>query len=125
MVLSWLIMRDDDLVAEKLENMLLESLRSFGEAGDSGISRKGALGDAKSDSLKLPGDRGLFGLRGVAALSFAFFPRIASDNVDDFGILRNCLRGDLPSYDSLSAALLDLNYVSAFRPAQAIAPVPR
>jgi hypothetical protein len=33
---SWLIIREDDLLAEKWEKMLLESFRSFGEAGDSG-----------------------------------------------------------------------------------------
>jgi hypothetical protein len=101
-------MRDEDLVAEKLENILFESLRSLGDAGDSGRFRKGAFGDAKSVSLKLTGDRGLFGLRGAAALSFAFLPRIASDKVDDFGILRSCLRGDFPTYKALSAALRDL-----------------
>lgn len=29
-------MREEDLVAPKLENMLLEFLRTFGDAGDSG-----------------------------------------------------------------------------------------
>lgn len=33
----WLLRRDDDLLALKLEKMLLESLRGFGEAGDCGM----------------------------------------------------------------------------------------
>jgi hypothetical protein len=35
--LPWLLRRDDDLLALKLEKMLLESLRGFGEAGDCGM----------------------------------------------------------------------------------------
>jgi hypothetical protein len=38
--------REEDLLAEKCENMFFESLRSFGEAGDSGWLRNGAWGDA-------------------------------------------------------------------------------
>lgn len=52
------------------------------------------------------GDRGLCGLMG--ALLFSFPPdldRIASDNVEDFGILRTCLRGCLCCYCPLSVTL--------------------
>jgi hypothetical protein len=83
--------RDEDFVAVKFENMLLESFRIFGDAGDSGMLWKGAFGDVNSGML---GDWGLWGLMGALALSFpADFDRMASDNVDDFGILRSCLRG--------------------------------
>lgn len=75
----------------KLENMFLESFRGFGEAGDSGMLWNGALGDWNSDML---GDRGLCGLIGTVLLSFpADLDLMASDSVDDFGILRTCLRG--------------------------------
>jgi hypothetical protein len=33
----WLLSREDDLLALKLEKMLLESLRGLGEAGDCGM----------------------------------------------------------------------------------------
>jgi hypothetical protein len=35
--LSGLAIREEDFVAPKLEKMLLESLRGFGEAGESGM----------------------------------------------------------------------------------------
>ena len=86
-------MREDDLLAEKFEKMFLESLRSFGEAGDSGRFWNGAFGDANSAPLKLPGDLGLLGLMGAFELSFPVLPLMASDKVDDLGILRSCFRG--------------------------------
>jgi hypothetical protein len=87
-------MRDDDLVAEKFENMLLESLRNLGEAGDSGGLRNGGFGDANSAPLKLPGDLGLLGLMGPpSAQSLAALPLKVSDSVEDLGILRSCFRG--------------------------------
>jgi hypothetical protein len=103
---SWLVIRDDDLVAEKLENMLLESLRSFGDAGDSGGWWKGAFGgDANSAPFRSPGDLGLFGLMGVLAPSLAPLPRIASDKVDDLGILRSCFGRGLGGCACLAQAL--------------------
>jgi hypothetical protein len=99
-------MREDDRVAEKLENMLLESLRNFGEAGDSGALRKGALGDANSAPLKWPGDVGLLGLRGPFVLSFAALPLMVRDNVEDLGILRSCFRGASVKVFSKAASVL-------------------
>jgi hypothetical protein len=94
MEFSWLVMREDERVAEKLEKMFLESFRSFGDAGDSGGCANGAFGDANSPSLKLPGDLGLLGLKGAFEWSFPIFPPLmASDNADDLGILRSCFRG--------------------------------
>lgn len=91
--LSWLMMREEERVAEKFEKMFLVSLRGLGDAGDSGICANGAFGDANPPSLK-PGDLGLLGLKGAFELSFPIFPPLmASDNADDLGILRNCLRG--------------------------------
>jgi hypothetical protein len=88
--LSCVFSRDEDLVAPKLEKMLFESLRGFGEAGDSGMLWNGAFGEWNSGML---GDRGLCGLIGAL---FSFPPdldRMANDSVEDFGILRTCLRG--------------------------------
>lgn len=99
---------DDDFVAPKFENMFFESFRGFGDAGDSGMLRNGAFGDANSGIL---GDRGLCGLIGALMLSFPpDFDRMASDNVDDFGILRTCLRGWLCCYCPLSVTLQRLSY---------------
>lgn len=89
--LSCVFKRDEDFVAEKLEKMFFESFRGLGEAGDSGMLWNGAFGDANSGML---GDRGLWGLMGALLFSFpAGLDRMASDRVDDLGILRTCLRG--------------------------------
>jgi hypothetical protein len=89
--LSWVFRRDEDFVAVKLEKMFFESLRGFGEAGDSGMLWKGAFGDANSGML---GDRGLVGLKGPLLFSLPDgLDRMASDKVADLGILRTCLRG--------------------------------
>jgi hypothetical protein len=101
--LSCVFSRDEDFVAPKFEKMFFESLRGFGEAGDSGMLWNGAFGEWNSGML---GDRGLCGL--IGALLFSFppdFDRMASDSVDDFGILRTCLRGLPWCYCPLSVAL--------------------
>jgi hypothetical protein len=92
--LSGLFKREEDLLAEKLENMLFESLRSLGEAGDWGVSRKGAFGVGRSAWVpSIPGgDAGLKGLIGEGAVSFPPFGRMAKDRVEDLGIF---LRGFL------------------------------
>lgn len=83
--------REEDFVAVKFENMFLESFRGFGDAGDPGMLWKGAFGDANSGIL---GDRGLCGLMGALLLSFPpDLDLMASDKVEDLGILRTCLRG--------------------------------
>jgi hypothetical protein len=105
MDMSWVAMREDDLVAEKLEKMLLESLRSFGEAGDSGWLWNGAFGDGRSDPLKWLGDVGLVGLvglMGALALSLDRPRMAASDKDPDLGILRSCFRGGLRGWRSVS-----------------------
>lgn len=100
-------MRDDDLVAEKLEKMLLESLRSFGEAGDSGWLWNGTFGDGRSVPPKWLGDVGLVGLMGALALLSLDLPRMAaSDNVPDLGILRSCFRGGLWGWRPVSTRCL-------------------
>jgi hypothetical protein len=82
--------RDDDLVAEKFENMFLESFLGFGDAGDCGMLWKGALGEANSGML---GDLGLVGLMGPLLPSLGVFVRMASDRVDDLGIFLRGLGG--------------------------------
>lgn len=101
--LSCIFKRDEDFVAVKFEKIFLESFRIFGDAGDSGMLWNGAFGDANSDTL---GERGLCGLKGALLLSLPpDFVRMASDNVDDFGILRSCLRGCSWYYSPLSVTL--------------------
>jgi hypothetical protein len=73
--------------------MFFESLRSFGEAGDSGWLWKGALGDGSWEPLKWLGEVGLLGLMGPLVCSFGALPLMASDSVVDLGILRSCFRG--------------------------------
>jgi hypothetical protein len=92
--LSGLPRREEDLLAEKLEKMLFESLRSFGDAGDWGVSWKGAVGVGRSAlvPLRAGGDVGLKGLMGEGACSFPPFDRMARDSVEDLGIFR---RGNL------------------------------
>lgn len=48
---SWLNTREVDLLAEKWEKMFFVSLRSLGDAGDSGWLWNGALGEARSALL--------------------------------------------------------------------------
>lgn len=93
--LPWLVNRVDDLAAERLEKMFLESFRIFGDAGDSGMLWKEALGNAKSNSF---GDLGLLGLMGVLACSFPLFERMATNERPGLGILRNGVQGGFQGY---------------------------
>lgn len=90
-MVSWLLIREDDFVAEKLEKMFFESLRGLGDAGDCGIWWRAALGAAKSPSPRRLGDRGLLGLIGMLTFSLPALPRMANDNVDDLGIFLSVL----------------------------------
>jgi hypothetical protein len=91
--LSGLPKREEDTLAEKLEKMFFESLRSFGDAGDCGVSWKGAFGVGRFASVPLRGggDAGLKGLIGEGACSFSFFDRMARDRVEDLGIFLSFL----------------------------------
>jgi hypothetical protein len=80
-------MREEDLVAPKLENMLLEFLRTFGDAGDSGTLWYTAVGVIASASARSAlGKLGLCGLVGDVMASFPPLDRIASDKDEDLGI---------------------------------------
>lgn len=83
-------------MAEKLENMLLESFRSLGEAGEAGMSWYRPGGVVPSGPLPFKsGEDGLRGLRGELTFSFPPFERMASDKEDDLGIFRSGFRGGL------------------------------
>jgi hypothetical protein len=85
-------MREEDLVAPKLENMLLEFLRTCGDAGDSGTLWYAAVGGILSNSARsVLGEPGLRGLMGDAMASLPPLDRIASDKDEDLGILRKDL----------------------------------
>ena len=112
--MSGLPKREEDLLAEKLEKMLFESLRSFGDAGDCGDAWKGAVGVGRSASVPLrgSGDVGLMGLIGEGACSFPPFDRMARDRVEDLGIFLSFL-GVSEGYCYLSTAVPWSSSVSA------------
>lgn len=85
--------RDEDFVAPKLENILLDPFRIFGDAGDCGMSWYEAVGvDACVSINSGRGDAGLRGLSG-AMFSFPVLGLIASERASFLGIFRSGFRG--------------------------------
>jgi hypothetical protein len=113
-VFSWLLSREEDLFAEKLEKMFFESLRGLGEAGDCGMLWNAGFGVAKPASGR-SGQVGLFGLIGIPAFSLPFFPRMASDKAEDLGIFRNVPLGGCLGCRRLSTVQLKRRCPSGVR----------
>jgi hypothetical protein len=105
MEISGAARRDEDFEAWKFANMFFESLRSLGDAGDSGILWNAATGGAACDSCAYVGDDGLRGLSGDARPSFPPFDRIASARDEDLGIFLRARRGTSQVCANLSTAI--------------------